>query len=111
MESMRNHEQIFTKLMRRYKYLEKMFEEEMKKVLVFIRGFTPLERIKLARMTALWIGELLKFEMLYLFDAHGSPEIFLFNKNWWILNLKKCAKLNLRRFFAYIDFLFSFLKL
>lgn len=33
-----------------------MFEEEMKKVLVFIKGFTPLERVKLARMTALWIA-------------------------------------------------------
>ena len=43
--------------MRRYKYLEKMFEEEMKKVLIFIKGFTPSERTKLARMTALWIGE------------------------------------------------------
>lgn len=42
--------------MRRYKYLEKMFEEEMKKVLVFMKGFTPKERIKLARMTALWIS-------------------------------------------------------
>lgn len=42
--------------MRRYKYLEKMFEEEMKKVLVFMKGFTPAERIKLARMTALWIS-------------------------------------------------------
>lgn len=28
----------------------------MKKVLVFIKGFTPLERVKLARMTALWIA-------------------------------------------------------
>jgi hypothetical protein len=33
-----------------------MFEDEMKKVLVFIKGFTPLERVKLARMTALWIA-------------------------------------------------------
>lgn len=33
-----------------------MFEEEMKKVLVFIKGFQPMERIKLARMTALWIA-------------------------------------------------------
>lgn len=49
--------QVFIKLMRRYKYLEKMFEEEMKKVLIFIKGFTPSERIKLARMTALWIGK------------------------------------------------------
>lgn len=48
--------QILIKLVRRYKYLEKMFEEEMKKVLVFIKGFTPLERVKLARMTALWIA-------------------------------------------------------
>lgn len=56
MESMRNHEQIFMRLMRRYKYLEKMFEEEMKKILIFIKGFTPLERIKLARMTALWMA-------------------------------------------------------
>lgn len=33
-----------------------MFEEEMKKVLVFMKGFSPDERIKLARMTALWIS-------------------------------------------------------
>lgn len=56
MESLKNYEQVFIKLMRRYKYLEKMFEEEMKKVLVFIKGFSVQERIKLARMTALWIS-------------------------------------------------------
>lgn len=56
MESMREQEQILIKLVRRYKYLEKMFEEEMKKVLVFIKGFTTIERIKLARMTALWVA-------------------------------------------------------
>ncbi|KAH8306453.1 hypothetical protein KR018_011692 [Drosophila ironensis] len=55
MEAMRNHEQVFVKLIRRYKYLEKMFEEEMGKVLLFVKGFTPSERIKLARMTALWL--------------------------------------------------------
>lgn len=48
--------QVFTKLMRRYKYLEKLLEEEMKKVLVYIKGFTDSERVKLARMTALWIS-------------------------------------------------------
>ena len=32
-----------------------MFEDEMK-VLMFIKGFSELERIKLARMTALWIS-------------------------------------------------------
>lgn len=42
--------------MRRYKYLEKLLEEEMKKVLVYIKGFTDAERMKLAQMTALWIS-------------------------------------------------------
>ena len=42
--------------MRRYKYLEKMLEEEMKKVLVYIKGFSESERVNLARMTALWIS-------------------------------------------------------
>ncbi|XP_077285057.1 basic leucine zipper and W2 domain-containing protein kra [Arctopsyche grandis] len=56
MEAMHNFEQVFVKMMRRYKYLEKMFEDEMKKVLVFLKGFDTQQRIKLARMTALWIG-------------------------------------------------------
>lgn len=56
MTSMKNFEQVFVKLMRRYKYLEKMFFEEMKKVLIFIKGFNEAERTKLARMTALWIA-------------------------------------------------------
>ena len=60
--------------MRRYKYLEKMFEEEMKKVLVFIKGFTPIDRIKLARMTALWIGELL-FLLVFTSIALTSPDL------------------------------------
>lgn len=55
MQSLKNFEQVFVKLMRRYKYLEKMFDEEMKKVLIFIKGFNDSERTKLARMTALWI--------------------------------------------------------
>lgn len=33
-----------------------MFEDEMRKVLVFLKGFTEMERTKLARMTALWIS-------------------------------------------------------
>lgn len=56
MASMRNYEQVFIKLMRRYKYLEKMFEDEMKKILLYIKGFNEQERLKLARMTALWIS-------------------------------------------------------
>lgn len=56
MASLRNYEQVFIKLMRRYKYLEKMFEEEMKKILVYIKGFNETERVKLACMTALWVS-------------------------------------------------------
>jgi len=56
MEHVKGWEQVFTKLMRRYKYLEKLLEEEMKKVLVYIKGFNDSERTKLARMTALWIS-------------------------------------------------------
>lgn len=55
-EHIKGWEQVFTKLIRRYKYLEKMLEEEMKKVLVYIKGFSELERVKLAKMTALWIS-------------------------------------------------------
>lgn len=53
---MKNYEQVFQSLMRRYKYLEKMFEDEMKKILIFIKWFNDSERIKLARMTALWLS-------------------------------------------------------
>jgi len=56
LESLKNYEQVFLKLTRRYKYLEKMFEEEMKKILIFIKGFSEEERLKLARMTALWLA-------------------------------------------------------
>ncbi|XP_069673995.1 protein krasavietz [Periplaneta americana] len=72
MDSMHNYEQVFIKLMRRYKYLEKMFEDEMKKILIFIKGFTELERIKLARMTALWIsnGSVPPTVLLVLINEH-----------------------------------------
>ncbi|GAB0086703.1 Protein krasavietz [Sergentomyia squamirostris] len=72
MESLRNQEQVFINLMRRHKYLEKMFEEEMRKVLVFIKGFTPSERVKLARMTALWIanGSVPPGVLLVLINEH-----------------------------------------
>ena len=40
----------------RFKYLEKMHEEEMNKILVYLKGFTKEERVRLAQITALWIG-------------------------------------------------------
>ena len=40
----------------RYKYLEKMHEEEMSKILVYLNGFTDDERLRLAQITALWLA-------------------------------------------------------
>jgi hypothetical protein len=56
MEKVRAFEQVFIRLMRRYKYLEKMHEEEMMKILVSLKGFTDDERIRLAQITALWLA-------------------------------------------------------
>jgi len=56
MEKIRAFEQVFIKLMRRYKYLEKMHEEEMNKILVYLKGFTEEERKRLAQVTALWLA-------------------------------------------------------
>lgn len=40
----------------RYKYLEKMHEEEMNKILVYLKGFTAPQRKALAQITALWLA-------------------------------------------------------
>ncbi|CAG0889444.1 unnamed protein product [Darwinula stevensoni] len=55
-DTIRSFAQVFIKLMRRYKYLEKMFEEEMKKILIFLKGFGPEDRSKLAKATAVWLA-------------------------------------------------------
>jgi len=56
LEKVKAFEQVFVKLMRRYKYLEKMHEEEMSKILVYLKGFTDEERLRLAEITALWLA-------------------------------------------------------
>ncbi|VEN35271.1 unnamed protein product [Callosobruchus maculatus] len=56
MEVMKNWEQVFIKLMRRYKYLEKIFQDEIKKILMFVKYFSPSERKKLSVMVYLWIA-------------------------------------------------------
>ena len=40
----------------RFKYLEKMHEEEMKKILVYLKGFTAEQKTALAQITALWLA-------------------------------------------------------
>lgn len=56
MELMKSWEQVFVKLMRRYKYLEKLFQDEIKKILLFVKYFTPADRKKLSVMLMLWIS-------------------------------------------------------
>ncbi|XP_077563548.1 basic leucine zipper and W2 domain-containing protein kra [Haemaphysalis longicornis] len=56
MEVLRSYAQLITKLIRRYKYLEKTLEEEFKKVLMFLKGFSPENRQKLARVLAVLIA-------------------------------------------------------
>lgn len=50
-DHIKNFYGVFYKLIRRYKYLEKPFEDELHKVLVFQKGFQPEERQKLATVT------------------------------------------------------------
>jgi len=55
LERVKAWDQVFIKLMRRYKYLEKMLADEMKKILVYLRGFSEDHRYRLAEITALWV--------------------------------------------------------
>jgi len=57
METLKEYALVFTRLMRRYKYLEKMFYEEMKKVLVYLKGFSEGEQTRLARCVGIWCSE------------------------------------------------------
>ncbi|CAG9830103.1 unnamed protein product [Diabrotica balteata] len=56
MDIMKNWEQVFIKLMRRYKYLEKLFQDEIKKILLFVKYFLPSDRKKLSVMLYIWIA-------------------------------------------------------
>jgi len=72
MEKIRAFEQVFIKLMRRYKYLEKMHEEEMNKILVYLKGFSEDERNRLAQITALWLasGQIPATTLAVLINEH-----------------------------------------
>ncbi|KAM7323142.1 hypothetical protein ACRRTK_017248 [Alexandromys fortis] len=55
-ETIRNYAQVFNKLIRRYKYLEKAFEDEMKKLLLFLKAFSEAEQTKLAMLSGILLG-------------------------------------------------------
>jgi len=56
LESLRAHYEVFFKLIRRYKYLEKIFEEELKKLIVFLKGFEESERKKLGTVVGICLA-------------------------------------------------------
>uniref|UniRef100_A0A674DX22 eIF5-mimic protein 1 n=1 Tax=Salmo trutta TaxID=8032 RepID=A0A674DX22_SALTR len=47
---------VFNKLIRRYKYLQNAFEEEMKKLLLFLKAFSESEQTKLAMLTGILLA-------------------------------------------------------
>ena len=56
MNLLKNWEQVFMKLMRRYKYLEVMFHDEIKKILTFLKCFSVENRTKLSIMMYFWLS-------------------------------------------------------
>lgn len=72
LELMKSWEQVFVKLMRRYKYLEKLFQDEIKKILMFVKYFNPDDRRKLSVMISLWIsnGSIPFTSVLVLNNSH-----------------------------------------
>ncbi|KAG7457520.1 hypothetical protein MATL_G00228080 [Megalops atlanticus] len=54
--AIRSYAQVFNKLIRRYKYLEKAFEEEVKKLLLFLKAFSESEQTKLAMLTGILLA-------------------------------------------------------
>lgn len=56
LKTMQAFAQVFNKLTRRYKYPEKGFEDEVKKLLLFLKGFSESERNKLAMLTGVLLA-------------------------------------------------------
>lgn len=54
--TIKNFANIFVRLIQRFGYLEKTLEEEFKKIIVFLKGFEPDDRIKLAKLTAILLS-------------------------------------------------------
>ncbi|XP_022295017.1 eIF5-mimic protein 2-like [Crassostrea virginica] len=53
---LREFYEVFNKLLRRYKYLERSFEDALKKILYFMKGFQDDEKQKLAIITGIFLG-------------------------------------------------------
>lgn len=71
-EALKTHYEVLYKLIRRYKYLEKSFDDELKKLILFLKGFTEEERTKLAKVIGICLSNGLgsPSSLQQLFDAH-----------------------------------------
>jgi hypothetical protein len=58
-EAVRGHLLVMTRLLQRYKYLKKGLEDEMKKILKFLKAFQDSERRSLAIYTGLLLSEMM----------------------------------------------------
>lgn len=54
--TIKNFANIFVRLIQRFGYLEKTLEEEFKKLIVYLKGFEPDDRVKLAKLSAVLIS-------------------------------------------------------
>ncbi|CAB4009215.1 basic leucine zipper and W2 domain-containing 1-A isoform X1, partial [Paramuricea clavata] len=51
--TLRSYVQLYQKLIRRFKYLQRSFDEVLDKIIVFMKGFTEEQRMKLATVYAM----------------------------------------------------------
>lgn len=75
-EDLKAYYEVFYKLIRRYKYLEKSFSEELKKLILFLKGFGEKERRRLGQVIGIALANGLgNAECLRrLFDEHLVKE-------------------------------------
>lgn len=52
-ETLRSYVQLYQKLIRRFKYLQRSFDEVLDKIILFMKGFTEEQRMKLATVYAM----------------------------------------------------------
>lgn len=52
-DELKTYVQVINKIIARYRYLQKAFEDEIKKILLFLKGFTEDQRNKLAIVTGI----------------------------------------------------------
>lgn len=90
MDLMKSWEQVFIKLMRRYKYLEKLFQDEIKKILLFVKYFAPNDRKKLSAMMMLWLSNgnvpfnaVLVLNNSHLVKDHLALDFLIEVFKWW----------------------------